>query len=71
MPDMDGYTLIKHIRSLPSDQGQVPAIALTAYVRDEERQKALSQGFQSHVAKPFDPHHLAITVAELYRAKYS
>jgi PAS domain S-box-containing protein len=66
MPDLDGYTLIKRIRALPTDQAQIPAIALTAYVRDEERRKALSQGFQRHVAKPFDLRQLVILIAELY-----
>lgn len=65
MPKMDGYTLIRQIRSLPSDSANVPAIALTAYVRDEERQKALSQGFQRHLAKPFEPSQLAIAIAEI------
>jgi CheY-like chemotaxis protein len=67
MPEMDGYSLIEKIRSLPSKQiSQVPAIALTAYARDEERQKALNHGFQQHMAKPFNPNQLAAAVADLY-----
>jgi CheY-like chemotaxis protein len=67
MPAMDGYTLIQHVRSLPSELGQLPAIAVTAYVRDEDRQKALSQGFQRHMAKPIDLHQLASAVAQMCR----
>ncbi|WP_052288586.1 PAS domain-containing protein [Leptolyngbya iicbica] len=65
MPEMDGYTLIRHVRSLDSDLAHIPVIALTAYVRDEERRKALSQGFQRHLAKPFDLDQLAQVIAEL------
>jgi len=65
MPEMDGYTLIRHVRSLDSDLAHIPAIALTAYVRDEERRKALSQGFQRHLAKPFDLDQLTQVIAEL------
>jgi CheY-like chemotaxis protein len=67
MPEMDGYKLIKKIRSLPSTQGkQIPAIALTAYARDEERQQALNHGFHQHMAKPFDPNQLVMAVADLH-----
>jgi PAS domain S-box-containing protein len=65
MPEMDGYTLIRHVRSLDSDLARIPAIALTAYVRDEERRKVISQGFQRHLAKPFDLDQLTQTIAEL------
>lgn len=66
MPDMDGYSLIEQIRTTaPRPTRQIPAIALTAYARDEERQRALNQGFQQHMAKPFDPDQLAISVAQL------
>jgi PAS domain S-box-containing protein len=63
MPGIDGYTLLRSIRSLPSEQGgQIPAIALTAYAREEDSQQALSAGFQVHLAKPIEPHLLAETI---------
>jgi CheY-like chemotaxis protein len=66
MPEMDGYTLLQQIRALPTDQGgQVPAIALTAYAREEDYQRALAHGFQRHIAKPLEPEILASAVAEL------
>jgi CheY-like chemotaxis protein len=56
MPHIDGYTLIRQIRNLPKEQGgQVPAIALTAYAAEADRETALSSGFQKHIAKPVDP----------------
>lgn len=56
MPQMDGYTLIRQIRNLPKEQGgEVPAIALTAYAAEADREIALSSGFQQHIAKPVDP----------------
>jgi len=55
MPDVDGYALLQQIRSLPANRGGlIPAIALTAYARKEDYQKALDSGFQEHIAKPVD-----------------
>jgi PAS domain S-box-containing protein len=55
MPDTDGYALIRRVRALPPDKGgAVPAIALTAYARMEDRITAISSGFQVLVAKPAD-----------------
>lgn len=66
MPNMDGYELLRQIRALPPEQGgQVPAIALTAYVREEDSQKALDSGFQRHLAKPIEPDAIARAVAQL------
>ncbi len=66
MPGMDGYTLLKQIRALPDAQrGNVPAIAVTAFVREEDRQRALDSGFQQHVAKPIEPEALASAIAQL------
>lgn len=66
MPDRSGYELIKHVRQLPVEQGgQIPAIALTAYARIEDRLKALSAGFQMHVSKPVEPTELLTIVASL------
>ncbi|MEW6737045.1 MAG: ATP-binding protein, partial [Acidobacteriota bacterium] len=66
MPDEDGYTLIRKVRArAPENGGCIPAAALTAYARAEDRVRALSEGFQMHVAKPIDPDQLTITVASL------
>ncbi len=66
MPGRDGYQLIRAIRALPvSDGGKIPAIALTAFARSEDRTRALLAGFQVHVAKPIDPQELVITIASL------
>ena len=53
MPVEDGYGLIKKVRALPKERGgQTPALALTAYARTEDRVRALSEGYQVHLAKP-------------------
>ncbi|BAY07140.1 multi-sensor hybrid histidine kinase [Calothrix sp. NIES-2098] len=66
MPEADGYTLIRQLRSLPSAQGgQIPAVALTAYARAEDRTRALLSGFQLHVPKPVNPAELVTVVANL------
>ncbi len=53
MPGEDGYTLIKRIRGMtPPEIAFVPAIALTAYARQEDRERALESGFQMHISKP-------------------
>ena len=64
MPHEDGYSFMRRVRALsPEEGGKTPAIALTAYARMEDRFKALSCGFQNHVAKPVEPAELAITIA--------
>jgi PAS domain S-box-containing protein len=61
-----GYGLMERIRSLPRDQGGLtPAIALTAYARDEDRLRALSAGFDSHIGKPATPDTLAVAIGAL------
>ena len=66
MPDEDGYSLIGKVRSLPRDQGgETPAAALTAYARDEDRQRALDAGYQMHIAKPVSTGKLVTMIAEL------
>jgi signal transduction histidine kinase len=66
MPDEDGYALIHSVRSLPSDRGgTVPAAAVTALARAEDRRRALLAGFQTHVAKPVDIVELVAVVASL------
>lgn len=67
MPEKDGYQLIKEIRRREKAQNlkRVPAVALTAYARVEDRMKALSSGFQMHVPKPVEPAELAAVVSSL------
>ncbi|MCU1266489.1 MAG: domain S-box [Acidobacteria bacterium] len=66
MPDEDGYTLIRKIRELPLDQrGDIPAIALTGYVRVEERMRALAAGYQMFVPKPVEIGELIATIVSL------
>jgi signal transduction histidine kinase/DNA-binding response OmpR family regulator len=66
MSGRDGYDLIRAIREMPADRGgDVPAAALTAYARDEDRIRALNAGFQIHLAKPVEPAALTSAVAHL------
>jgi CheY-like chemotaxis protein len=66
MPDEDGYSLIRKVRSLSVESGGLtPAAALTAYARDDDRDQALAAGFQMHVAKPIGSKELIATVASL------
>ena len=66
MPDEDGFELIGKVRHLAPEQGgNIPAAALTAYIRDEERQRALAAGYQTHIPKPVNPKTLAAILAEL------
>ena len=62
MPEVDGYELLKRVRALDR---RLPAIALTAFARSEDRTKALRAGFMVHVAKPVDPSELVATVASV------
>lgn len=64
MPERDGYDLIRLVRELPASHGgQTPAIALTAYAREEDRFRALTAGFQAHLAKPVAPSDLVAAVS--------
>ncbi len=66
MPDEDGYSLIRKIRALPPERGgRTPAVALTAYARDEDARRAFAAGYQLHLAKPVEPAQLASVVANL------
>lgn len=68
MPDEDGYDFIRKLRELPpAAGGSIPALALTAYAREEDRLRCITSGFQAHVAKPVDPTELITTVAQLIR----
>ena len=74
MPEEDGYALIQRVRALEEKRGgRLPAVALTAYAMTEDRLRALSSGFQSHVSKPIEPNELLMVLASLvdrlHRAK--
>jgi CheY-like chemotaxis protein len=64
MPDVDGYQFLARLRELPGLR-DVPAIALSGYAMEEDRQRALEAGFAVHVAKPVDPDELLNTIQQL------
>jgi PAS domain S-box-containing protein len=64
MPEQDGYDLIHRVRANPATK-DIPAAALTAFARPEDRKRSLMAGFQTHVAKPVDPAELKAVVASL------
>lgn len=65
MPSENGYDLIRRVRERGYDFQRLPAIALTAFARSEDRRRALSAGFQLHLEKPVDPGELIAAVASL------
>jgi len=65
MPEQDGYTMLRRVRSMGYSADQLPAIALTAFARMEDRAQALTAGFQDHLVKPLDPQALLRRVAKL------
>ena len=65
MPGMDGYQLMRKIRSGEPRDRRLPAIALTAFARSEDRKRAILAGYQAHLAKPFDTAELVLIVAGL------
>jgi CheY-like chemotaxis protein len=66
MPEVDGYELLRRVRALgPARGGRLPAIALTAFARSEDRTRALHAGFLVHVSKPVEPSKLLATVARI------
>ncbi|HEX3356181.1 MAG TPA: response regulator, partial [Tepidisphaeraceae bacterium] len=70
MPDCDGYELLRNARRLPHVQKySLPAIALTAYASEEDRRRALSCGFEAHIAKPVDGKQLLTVIASLFPAR--
>jgi CheY-like chemotaxis protein len=66
MPDEDGYTLMRRVRALQCcEGGDVPAIALSAFTRPEDRMQALRAGFTMHLSKPVSPADLVWAMAQL------
>jgi CheY-like chemotaxis protein len=66
MPGMDGFELLAQLRQSPVEsQRNLPAAALTAYARSEDRTRSLKSGFQIYLSKPIDPRELVAAVAAL------
>jgi len=66
MAQEDGYSLVRRLRRLsPEEGGRTPALALSAYAREEDRIRSLAAGFQQHMAKPLDPEDLVGAVGRL------
>ena len=69
MPDMDGYALLQEIRARRAGRGEeVIAVAVTAFARPEDRERALAAGYRAHLAKPFEPSELVSLLAGLREA---
>jgi signal transduction histidine kinase len=67
MPGEDGYSLVRRLRALrPAAAATIPAAAITALARDDDRRRALQAGFQLHMPKPIEPASLVAAVSELY-----
>jgi CheY-like chemotaxis protein len=68
MPGTDGYQFIRKVRALGEERGgKLPAIALTAFARSEDRQRAMLAGFDMHISKPVQPAELIAVVARMTR----
>jgi CheY-like chemotaxis protein len=66
MPEENGYEFIRKVRTLEPDMGHhIPSAALSAYVTKEDKERALSAGFEVHIGKPVEPHELVLKVAKL------
>jgi PAS domain S-box-containing protein len=63
MPEMDGYEFLRRVRGRDDDAARIPAIALTAFARSEDRTRALRAGFLAHLAKPVEPSELVASIA--------
>ncbi|MBW4520042.1 MAG: response regulator [Scytolyngbya sp. HA4215-MV1] len=70
MPDEDGYDLLNRVRAFEREKGiKIPAIALTAYTKQEDQTQALAAGFEMFLSKPIDPLHLANAIVQLARVQ--
>jgi len=66
MPGTDGYTFMRQVRLLPPERGgNVRAVALTAYAREQDRQRAIDAGFELHLSKPIEVAQLSASVVHL------
>jgi len=69
LPFESGYDLIQKIRALPSDFNRIPAVALTAFATEKDRQRALASGFQMHLSKPIEPRALIQAIERLVNGR--
>ena len=69
MPGEDGYALIRSLRGRADGIARLPVVAVTAYARDDDRARALREGFDNHIAKPVDPPELAAAVTMALRSR--
>jgi CheY-like chemotaxis protein len=69
LPSESGYELIQMIRALPSESSRIPAVALTAFATERDRQRALASGFQIHLAKPVEARVLIQAIDQLVNRK--
>lgn len=67
MPGMDGYQLMRALRASEARESRLPALALTAFARSEDRKRSLLAGYQAHLSKPFDVGELILSLASLVR----
>jgi CheY-like chemotaxis protein len=67
MPGEDGYELIRKVRAMSGGHSLIPAVAITAYAKEEDRVRALSSGFQCYLSKPVEPSDLVSAVANAAR----
>jgi CheY-like chemotaxis protein len=65
LPTESGYDLIERVRALPSASSTIPAVALTAFATEKDRQRALASGFQVHLSKPVEPSVLIQAIDQL------
>jgi PAS domain S-box-containing protein len=71
MPEADGYELIRKVRALDTSRSSaMPAIAVTAYARPEDRQRSLLAGYQMHLAKPIEAREVVAAIASLIRLSH-
>ena len=72
MPGVDGFGFIERLRALPPERGgRVPAVALTAHARVEDRARALCAGFNNHLPKPVEPVEIFAVLASLVTSSKS
>jgi CheY-like chemotaxis protein len=69
MPDLDGYDLIEQVRLLEDGHGRVPAIAVTAYARREDRDRAFAAGYDGYCPKPLDTAEFARVIDKLLHGR--
>jgi CheY-like chemotaxis protein len=69
MPDEDGFGLLRRVREFENGQTLTPAVAVTAYARTEDKERAVAAGFEAHVSKPMSSSELLGVIVRLVRNK--